>query len=404
MLSVADAFAITQQHLLTLPTETIPLMDSLGRVLREPIFADRDFPPFNRVSMDGIGIAFSAYASGQRTFGISGQQFAGQPQQTLADATACLEVMTGAMLPVGIDTVVRYEDISVSNGQATITIDDITVGQNIHLQAVDRRAGDELLPVGTLLSPSAIAVAASVGKSTVVVSSLPRVALISTGDELVDVGDTPLPHQIRRSNTYMLRAALTSLGITATLHHIVDDEQVLQAEIQNLLATNDVLILSGGVSAGKADFVPDVLTRLGIQKHFHKIEQRPGKPLWFGTSSTDTAYPNRTVFALPGNPVSTVLCAYRYVIPYLRTSLGLAPAPALYAQLAQSVVFKPNLTYFLPVRLTAAPDGRTMAHPLPGSGSADFANLLAADGFMELPTEQSAFGIGEAFRVWPTSV
>lgn len=403
MLSVAKAFAITQQHLLILPTETVSLVHSLGRVLREPVYADRDFPPFNRVSMDGIGIAFATYASGQRTFPIAGQQFAGQPQQTLTDTTTCLEVMTGAILPAGIDTVVRYEDIRVSNGQATITIDDVTFGQHIHTQAVDRRTGDELLPVGTLLTPSAIAVAASVGKSAVVVSALPRVALISTGDELVDVGDTPLPHQIRRSNTYMLRAALTSLGISATLHHIVDDEHQLQTAIQGLLAANDVLILSGGVSAGKADFVPDVLVSLGIQKHFHKIEQRPGKPLWFGTSSDDTAYPNRTVFALPGNPVSTVLCAYRYVIPYLRASLGLAPAPERYAQLAQSVVFKPAITYFLPVRLTSEPDGRTLAHPLPGSGSADFANLLAADGFMELPADRSEFEAGEAFEVWTTS-
>ncbi|WP_080055869.1 molybdopterin molybdotransferase MoeA [Spirosoma aerolatum] len=404
MLSVAEAFAVTQQHLLTLPTEAVSLNDSLGRVLREPVYVDRDFPPFNRVSMDGIGIAYAAYASGQRTFTIIGQQFAGQPQQTLSDPTACLEVMTGAMLPAGIDTVVRYEDITVSNGQATVTIDDAILGQHVHVQAVDRRTGDELLPVGTRLSPSAIAVAASVGKATIVVSTLPRVALISTGDELVDVGATPLPHQIRRSNTYMLRAALTSLGISATLHHIIDDEYQLQTAIQALLANNDVLILSGGVSAGKADFVPDVLARLGIQKHFHKIEQRPGKPLWFGTSSADMVYPNRTVFALPGNPVSTVLCAYRYVIPYLRASLGLGPAPVHYAQLAQPIVFKPAITYFLPVRLTSEPDGRTMAHPLPGSGSADFANLLAADGFMELPSDRSEFGAGEAFQVWPTSV
>jgi molybdopterin molybdotransferase len=394
MLSVTDAFAITQQHLLTLPIETVLLMEATGRVLREAVHADRDFPPFDRVAMDGIGIQFAAYASGQRTFSIVGQQFAGQPQQMLIDASACLEVMTGAMLPVGVDTVIRYEDVSISEGKATITIEDMTLGQNIHARTTDRRAGDELLPVGTLLSPSAIAVAASVGQATLSVTTLPRVALISTGDELVEVDETPLPYQIRRSNTYMLRAALLSVGITATLHHIVDDEQQLQEALFQLLTNNDLLILSGGVSAGKADFVPDVLARLGVQKQFHKVEQRPGKPLWFGTT------PEKTVFALPGNPVSTVLCAHRYVLPYLRASLGLPPALATYAQLAAPFVFKPALTYFLPVRLTSELDGRMVAHPLPGSGSADFANLLAADGFMELPAESQAFNEGEAFRVW----
>ncbi|GAB3895124.1 molybdopterin molybdotransferase MoeA [Spirosoma agri] len=394
MLSVADAFSITQQHLLTLPAETVLLTEATGRTLREAVRADRDFPPFNRVAMDGIGIQFSTYATGQRIFPVAGRQLAGQPQQTLTDAGACLEVMTGAILPDGIDTVVRYEDITVTDGQATVTISGIELGQHIHRQAVDRRAGDELLPVGTRLDPSAIAVAASVGQATLSVTVLPRVALISTGDELVDVDETPLPYQIRRSNTYMLRASLLTMGISATLHHIIDDEAVLADRLASLLETNDVLILSGGVSAGKADFVPAVLTQLGVQKQFHQIAQRPGKPLWFGTTA------DKTVFALPGNPVSTVLCAYRYVLPYLRASLGLAPAPPRYAQLATPVTFKPAVTYFLPVRLTSEPDGRMLAHPLPGSGSADFANLLAADAFMELPADQSSFGAGEAFRVW----
>ncbi|MFD2933263.1 molybdopterin molybdotransferase MoeA [Spirosoma flavum] len=396
MLSVADAFAITQQHRLTLPTETVSLTNASGRVLREAVHADRDFPPFDRVAMDGIAIRFADYEAGQQTFRVAGMQRAGQPQQTLNDSNACLEVMTGAMLPIATDTVIRYEDVTITDGQATITIEDIQTGQHIHPRATDRRAGNELLPIGTLLGPSAIAVAASVGQTTLTVTALPRVALISTGDELVDVADTPLPYQIRRSNTYMLRAALASLGIEATLHHIIDDEAVLANRLAILLADNEILILSGGVSAGKADFVPSVLAQLGVQKQFHKVDQRPGKPIWFGTAS------DKTVFALPGNPVSTVLCMYRYVMPYLQTSLGLAPTPTRYAQLSESVVFKPNVTYFLSVHLTSEPDGRMLAHPLPGSGSADFANLLAADAFMEFPAERSEFGAGEAFPVWET--
>ena len=401
MLSVSDAFSITHDHLLVLPTETVSLDEANGRVLRQAVHADRDFPPFNRVAMDGIAIRFADFKVGNRTFQVIGTQFAGQPQQTLNADHTCLEVMTGAMLPAGTDTVVRYEDVALADGQATVTITDVERGQHIHPQATDRRAGDELLSVGTRLNPSALAVAASVGQSTLSVTALPRVALISTGDELVGVDDTPLPYQIRRSNTYMLRAALASLGIEATLHHIVDNESMLNDRLAALLATHDMLILSGGVSAGKADFVPKVLEQLGIQKRFHKIEQRPGKPLWFGTTPAGVN-PARTVFGLPGNPVSTILCAYRYVLPYLRASLGLPAEPMRYAQLAESFTFKPRVTYFLPVQLTTEPDGRTVAHPLPGSGSADFANLLDANAFMELPAERSDFGAGEAFPIWLT--
>ena len=409
MLSVADAFAITQQYPLELPTETVLLTDATGRVLRQSVRADRDFPPFDRVAMDGIAIRFSDYQTELRTFRIVGIQRAGQAQRTLpppsSGESACLEVMTGAMLPTGADTVVRYEDVLIANKQAMITLNDLQIGQHVHRQATDRRAGNELLPVGTRLGPAELAVAASVGQMELVVTTRPRVALVSTGDELVDVADTPLPYQIRRSNTYLLRAALASLGITATLHHIADDEARLTSELAALLADNDLLILSGGVSAGKADFVPDVLARIGVQKRFHKVEQRPGKPLWFGTSDAESgnragSRRGQTVFALPGNPVSTVLCLYRYVLPYLRASLGLPPDPTRYARLAAPVTFQPPLTYFLPIRLRFESDGQTLADPLPGSGSADFANLLDADGFMELPAERSDFGAGEAFRVW----
>ena len=400
MISVTDTFTSIQHHVLTLPAETISLHDALGRVLREPVRADRDFPPFDRVSMDGIGIRFSDFGTGQRTFPVAGMQRAGQPQLTLTEPNACLEVMTGAMLPVGVDTVIRYEDVTITNGKAVINLDELERGQNVHARATDRQAGDELLSPGTRIGPSELAVAASVGKLTVAVTSMPRVALISTGDELVDIADVPLPYQIRRSNTYMLRAALAGLGIPATLHHIVDDEDMLQNELAHLLSQNDVLILSGGVSAGKADFVPDVLTRLGVQKHVHKVAQRPGKPLWFGTLPSDETTTAKPVFALPGNPVSTVLCACRYVLPYLRASLGLPLAPVQFAQLVAPVTFRPDLTYFLPVSLTSAPDGRLLAQPLPGSGSADFANFTAANGFLELPPERAEFSKGEAFPVW----
>lgn len=396
MLSVSDAFSIILDHTLQLPAETILLAEATGRVLREPIAADRDFPPFDRVTMDGIAFAFAAFANGQRTFPIDGTQFAGQPQQELSEAAACREVMTGALLPIGADTVVRYEDLLIANGQATVQAEFVQAGQNIHRQGIDRQQGEVLLQPGTLLRPAEIAVATSVGKALVQVTTRPRIALISTGDELVGIDATPLSYQIRQSNTWMMRAVFQSLGIQASLHHIVDNEQVLTDKLAELLAENDLLMLSGGVSAGKADFVPDTLTKLGVNRHFHQVAQRPGKPLWFGSTQGD----QKVVFALPGNPVSTTMCVYRYILPHLRASLGLPPKAGQYAQLAEAFTFRPPLTYFLPVRLSLEPTGLTLAYPLPGSGSGDFANLMAADAFLELPADQSAFTAGEAFPVW----
>jgi molybdopterin molybdotransferase len=398
-MTVADADSIIGQFALPLPAETVALADAPGRVLRQPVFADRDFPPFDRVAMDGIAIRFADYQAGTRSFRVVGMQRAGQPQQALTESGACLEVMTGAMLPTGTDAVVRYEDIKIQDGVAVVQQTDVRPGQHIHHQATDRQAGAELLPAGTRLGPTELAVAASVGQTMLTVSRLPRVALVSTGDELVDVGQSPRPWQIRRSNDWLLQTALADWGIRASHHHLPDDPDALQIGLQTLLDQHDVLFLSGGVSAGKADFVPTVLARLGATQQFHRVQQKPGKPLWFGTFRAGEQ-DMKVVFALPGNPVSTTLCYYRYGLPWLRASLGLPPAPVRYAQLTEPITFRPALTYFLPVVLVSSPDGRLLAHPRPGSGSADYANLLDTDGFLELPADRSDFLAGDVFPVW----
>ncbi|NID11187.1 molybdopterin molybdotransferase MoeA [Fibrivirga algicola] len=397
MLTTAEADNILATHALSQSTETVPFADARGRVLAETILADRDFPPFDRVSMDGIAIHSNALADGQTTYPVLAIQRAGEPLQALLDPTGCVEVMTGAILPTGTDTVIRYEDLSITDGLATLTIpDEMVKGQNVHKQGSDRRTFDVLLPAGTVLRPVELAVVASVGQTSVAVLKRPRVAVISTGDELVDTHQTPLPHQIRQSNAYLLQAALRDLNIDASVHHFPDDIGTITSGLSALLARHDVLVMTGGVSAGKADFVPEVLGALGIRRHFHKIEQRPGKPLWFGTSPDG----QRVVFALPGNPVSTTLCFYRYVRPYLQTAMGMVAEPALYVQLAKSVTFKPQLTYFTPARLEATADGQVLAHPLPGSGSGDFTNLTAADAFLELPADTVEFPAGTLAKAW----
>ncbi|MCS7212106.1 MAG: molybdopterin molybdotransferase MoeA, partial [Chloroherpetonaceae bacterium] len=268
------------------------------------------------------------------------------------------------------------------------------IWQNVHQQGIDRRQGETIVPQGRMLSPAEIAVAAAIGKVTVHVYAHPRIAIVSTGDELVEISETPLPHQIRRSNAAMLQAFLRARGLECKLFHTGDASEAMHQCFADLLQDYDVIISTGSVSAGEVDILPSVLQELGVEVHFHKVAQRPGKPMLFGQTQTCT------VFALPGNPVSAVLCFLRYVWRWICAAQGQEKSKPLFAQLTEPVVFKPKLTYFLPVRLAVSSEATLLAEPLAGHGSGDFANLVDCDGFLELPAEKSEFVKGEAHPVW----
>lgn len=392
MISVQEATSIILSHLWTSKAESIEVNRSVGRILAEPVFADRDFPPFNRASMDGIAIHFKSFQNGKIEFVIEATQAAGTPQLKLTNPENCIEVMTGAMLPEGTDTVIRYEDVEIKNGIAKISLTDISAGQNIHPQNQDAKKDQQLLSPGLKISPAEVALLASVGKSKVQVYRFPKTAIISTGDELVDIDQIPLSHQIRRSNDIALQAALLELGCTSTKFHLTDSKELLTNNLRTIFKDHELIILSGGVSKGKFDYVPEVLESLGVKKLFHQVSQKPGKPFWFGTSK------EQTVFALPGNPVSTYMCFYRYIKPWLMKSVGyeLSTSQAI---LAKDFNFKAPLTYFLQVKIKNEL-GKLMAYPDAGGGSGDFANLKEVDGFIELPLEKSEFKAGEVFSFY----
>jgi len=392
MISVQEALTIILDNPTTFPAEKVPLEKATGRVLRENIVADRAFPPFHRAERDGVALAFEAFEQGHRTFAIEGVQAAGSPQKQLQNRTACLEIMTGAPLPAGADTVIMYEDLQIQNGRAMLKTDEVQPSQFVHAQGADRQAGASIIRPGKVLTPAEIAIIASVGKTKVEVSALPNAVIISTGDELVPIEQKPLPHQIRRSNSYMLQAALAQWQIHSDKLHLRDDESEIHEALEHCLEDYDVVLLSGGVSRGKFDYVPAALDALGVEELFHRVRQRPGKPLWFGRSSNDTL-----VFALPGNPVSSFLCLHRYFKPWLYTSLGAEKEPTMYAQLDTDFKFPKNLQFFLQVKIRQDTDGRLLAQPIEGHGSGDFANLTDADGFLELPADQSVFRKGMAF-------
>lgn len=389
MVSVAEASQIIQSVKVKVNKVSIPVEQVTGRVLAERIFADRDLPPFNRVAMDGIAINSKSFKA-QQQFKLENIQPAGAPQTELQQPEACIEVMTGAVLPGGTDAVIRYEDVVIRNGYATIQLREVAAGMNIHKQGSDAKKEDILLEPGQMLSPAEISLLASVGKTQVTVFDFPLTAIISSGDELVDISVLPEPHQIRRSNTYAVQAAMMELGWRGDGYHLHDNKEMMKDKLRELLAHYDILILSGGVSKGKFDFIPEVLNSLGIEKLFHQVSQKPGKPFWFGKSAE-----GKIVFALPGNPVSTFLCFYRYVKPWMLMTMDVVVKKSQ-AILSADVTFKPSLTYFLQVSLRND-NGRLMADPTPGGGSGDFANLKNVDGFIELPAERNVFKAGEVF-------
>jgi molybdopterin molybdotransferase len=365
--------------------------------------------------MDGIAIDFDVYSSRLRSnkplnFKIEGIQAAGSEQISLNNSENCIEVMTGAVLPNNADTVIRYEDVTIENGIATIDVDAINKNQNIHPKGKDGKVGDLLIKQNTKISAAEIGVLATVGKAFVKVAKHPKVMIVSTGDELVGVDETPLAHQIRRSNVFTLVSLLERLNIPSETAHITDDKPVLKSKIDSYLKAYDVLLFSGAVSKGKFDFLPEVFEELGVEKLFHKVAQRPGKPFWFGRFASigmseqgvyqnekENIRKNTLVFGFPGNPISTFVNCLAYFYPWHYKSVGLKVEEET-AILSEDVSFKPNLTCFLQVKLSYK-FGHLIATPIAGNGSGDLASLVNSDAFIQLPKEIIEFKEGEIFPV-----
>ena len=391
MITVAQALQTVLNSCHNFGIEEIPFLKSMGRILKEEIVADRDFPPFNRVSMDGISIDYQQFKNGRRVFKIEGIQAAGSRQITLKDQKNCIEVMTGAILPNHTNTVIRYEDVTLEDGIATVNIDMIKEGQNSHNKGKDRKVNDLLITQNTKISAAEMGVLATVGKSVVKVAKQPKVMIVSTGDELVGVDQIPLEYQIRRSNVFTLVSLLERLNIPSETSHISDDKLIIKSKIESYLLEYDVVLFSGAVSKGKYDFLPEIFEELKVYKKFHKVMQRPGKQFYFG--KTDTC----TVFGFPGNPISTFVNCLAYFYPWYHRSVGLEILEEM-AILGEDVSFVPNLDYFLQVALENK-SGNLVAFPVSANGSGDLASLANTDAFMQLPKDATEFKKGEVYPI-----
>jgi len=375
LITPAEAEALILPLREVFPAEELALGDAAGRILREEICADQDFPPFDRVMMDGIAVRFSDVQAGCRDFQISGSAPAGASRQTLVQGA--LEVMTGAVLPEGSDCVVPVEWYEIQNGRAVLNETATPKpGVFIHRQGSDHRAGEVLVKPGVRLGPVETSVAAACGYAKLQVTRQARISLIGTGDELVPVGEKPSPGKIRQTNVPALAASLILAGHGALESaHAPDEAAAMRKLLEGMFSNSDVAVLTGGVSKGRRDLVPEILEELGAEKILHGVAQRPGKPMavWKIPSGP-------VVFGLPGNPVSALVCLHRYVIPALRHWSGEIPEPTQRRKVVGSFARPEELTLFLPV--TNGGDGTVRA--LLTANSGDFAGLLGSSGFVQV--------------------
>lgn len=376
MLNYKEAQQIITAHAKSFGTETVGLDEAFERVLAEKIYTDRDYPPFNRATMDGYAINFKDWESGTKNYTVKEVVFAGQQYQQEASAGECYKIMTGASVPPNADVVIQREKAVEENGQVSFQIENIKPYQNIARKGEDIQAESCIIDTHTTCNAAVIALLASVGKAEVLVEKLPNVALFTTGDEVVEPGEPVSDIQIRNSNQYLLKSLLKEWQIKPFFYkHISDDKEALKQEVGAALHS-DMIILCGGVSAGDADYVPEILEGLGVKKLFHKVKIKPGKPIWCGQLPS-----GGLVFALPGNPFSCHVTFKLFIEHYLKTCFGLKEKE--WPMLPLSIEKKKKVSFdeFFPVAVNQE------VSLIDFNTSGDIKAALTADGIAHHPAE-----------------
>ncbi len=375
--------------------ERIALTEASGRVLAQPVHADRDYPPFNRSTRDGFAVRADDTRAAGAALEIIGEIKAGDAFGETIGPGRCAQIMTGAGVPPGADAVVMIEHTKPSKSSVVIERA-VERGQNIVPRGSEAKAGQLLLSPGKRLGYAELALAAQVGEARVEVFRRPSVAILSTGDEVVSHEEAPGPFQVRNSNSISLAALVSLAGAEAvSLGNAPDRAPELRAQIERGL-TADILVLSGGVSMGKYDLVEVVLRELGGELFFDAVAIRPGRPAVFGVCR------EKFVFGLPGNPVSTLVTFELFVLPAIDLLAGAMPRPLPFfrARLAAPVRQKAPLTHFLPARVSWEEDGPSVSE-LPWQGSGDMVALAEANCFLVVPPKKLEWASGEWVEVLP---
>jgi molybdopterin molybdotransferase len=399
VLSFEEARHTVEQHASQLRPrgkELLELLDGVGLVLAEPVFADRNLPPFPRATRDGYAVYSSDLAQLPATLQVIGEIKAGANIAMKLEAGQGAAIMTGAPVPSGADSVVMVEYTSQLGGQVQITRA-VSAGENVVPAGSEAKRGERLLSPGTLLDHAAVAVAASVGRSHLLVHSKPRVTVLATGDELVDIDVPPGPHQIRNSNSYSLAAQIQQAGAEPMLLPIAPDDPERLRELITDGLEADLLLLTGGVSMGKYDLVEQVLAEFQAEFFFTGAQIQPGRPVVFGrVASPSSSAESKYFFGLPGNPISTMVTFELFARPVLEALAGM-PARKLvftHARLKSEIKTKPGLKRFLPAFLSGEFE-RAEVELIRWQGSGDIAANARANCYVVIAPDREQIAAGE---------
>lgn len=387
MIPVADAIQIVLQQTSPLGTESVPIGEVLGRILREDVVADSDLPPFDRAQMDGYAVRAADVETTPARLRIVGESAAGAGWHHEMKAGEAVRIMTGAPVPQGADSVQQVELTREVNGAGTVEIlESVQPGRSIVRQAAEITSGETVLRAGEEINAQAIATLASFGYAQVQVARRPRVAVMATGSELVDVDQKPARDQIRESNNYTIAAYAKLAGATVERVPLAgDDTELLEKQMAAALERCDMLITSGGVSMGVYDFTKTAFRELGVEIFFERVALKPGKPTVFGKIG------EKLMFGLPGNPVSVAVTFNLFARAALRAMQGATEKtlPEVTAVLARNVKAAPDRDSYLPAVLLTGEDGRLLAEPLKWGGSSDFVSFARANGLIIVPAGAS---------------
>jgi molybdopterin molybdotransferase len=377
--------------------ELVSLLEAAGRVLAEPIVADRDFPPFSRATRDGYAVRSRDLESLPADLDVVGEVKAGgsSGEAEPLEPGKAYAIMTGAPVPVGADAVVMLEH-TVRSGQRIQLARSLTAGENLVPRGAEAEAGQQLLNSGSLLDPAAIALAAAVGKAHLWVFGKTRVAVLATGDELVEVDREPGPNQIRNSNSYSLAAQILATGAVPVQLPIAPDEPQRLRELLREGMESDLLLISGGVSLGKYDLVEQELAELGAEFFFTGAQIQPGRPIVFGQFHRQPGEKPRHFFGLPGNPISTMVTYELFARPMVEALTGRQPAQLrfVYARLKTEIRTKTGLRRFLPAKLSGEFE-HAEVELVRWQGSGDAAALARANAYLVIAPDQERIAAGE---------
>jgi molybdopterin molybdotransferase len=393
ILSFEDARHCVEDHATRISapaSEAAELLQSAGHVLAEPVVADRDFPPFPRATRDGFAVRAADLQTLPATLEVIGEIKAGATSALRLEPGQAAAIMTGAPAPTGSDAVVMVEHTTVQGNRVEVS-KGVKQGENIVPAGAEARRGAHLVAPGTRIDHAAIAVAASVGMTKLKVFRKPRVAVLATGDELVDIASTPGPSQIRNSNSYSLAAQVHAAGGEAIVLPVAPDEPRRLRELMEQGFTADLLLLSGGVSIGKYDLVEQVLAKFNTEFFFTGVLIQPGKPAVFGRASSGKYF-----FGLPGNPISTMVTFDLFAKPMIEALAGMSARKLVFpaARLKSAIKTKTGLKRFLPAILSGEFENAEVE--LAGwQGSGDIATMARANCYIVIPPDREQIGAGE---------